>query len=181
MRKKKLFKIVSYVEERKHSCLQRTFKARFIHRISALSNAIETIDNEMICLIIYCLNCIRHGRNATYKRGVIQIFEMFQHFLHFSHINHEGIITRQEEDFQLEKYKTELGKDYKRITMYLCTTVDFEMSEDNNPINSELSFSKPINVQESSLANGVESASVITSARSSLDKNGTLVSFALQK
>ena len=65
--------------------------------------------------------------------------------------------------------------------MYLCTTVDFEMSEDNNPINSELSFSKPINVQESSLANGVESASVITSARSSLDKNGTLVSFALQK
>ena len=24
-----------------------------------LSNAIETIDNEMICFVIYCLNCIR--------------------------------------------------------------------------------------------------------------------------
>ena len=44
-------------------------KARFIRRISAVSNAIETID-EMICFIIYCLNCIRHGRNATYERGL---------------------------------------------------------------------------------------------------------------
>ena len=35
-----------------------------------MSNAIETIDNEMICFIIYCLNCIRHGRNATYERGL---------------------------------------------------------------------------------------------------------------
>ena len=45
-------------------------KARFIRRISAVSNAIETIDNEMICLIIFCLNCIRHGRNATYEPGL---------------------------------------------------------------------------------------------------------------
>ena len=45
-------------------------KARFIRRISTVSNAIETIDNEMICFIIYCLNCIRHGRNATYERGL---------------------------------------------------------------------------------------------------------------
>ena len=45
-------------------------KARFIRRISAVSNAIKTIDNEMICFIIYCLNCIRHGRNATYERGL---------------------------------------------------------------------------------------------------------------
>ena len=45
-------------------------KARFIRRISAVSNAIETIDNEMICFITYCLNCIRHGRNATYERGL---------------------------------------------------------------------------------------------------------------
>ena len=44
--------------------------ARFILRISAVSNAIETIDNEMICFIIYCLNCIRHGRNATYESGL---------------------------------------------------------------------------------------------------------------
>ena len=46
----------------------RQTKARFIRRISAVSNAIETIGNEMICFIIYCLNCIRHGRNATYER-----------------------------------------------------------------------------------------------------------------
>ena len=50
------------------SCL--AAKARFIRRISAMSNAIETIDNEMICFIIYCLNCIRHGTNATYERGL---------------------------------------------------------------------------------------------------------------
>ena len=48
----------------------RTPKARFKRRISVVSNAIETIDNEMICFIIYCLNCIRHGRNATYERGL---------------------------------------------------------------------------------------------------------------
>ena len=46
------------------------FKARFIRRISAVSNAIETIDNEMICFIIFSLNCIRQGRNATYEPGL---------------------------------------------------------------------------------------------------------------
>ena len=46
-------------------------EARFIRRISVVSNAIETIDNEIICFIIYCLHCIRHGRNATYERGLI--------------------------------------------------------------------------------------------------------------
>ena len=45
-------------------------KARFIRQISAVSNAIETIDNEMIFFITYCLNCIRHGRNATYECGL---------------------------------------------------------------------------------------------------------------
>ena len=46
------------------------FKARFIRRIFAVSNAIETIDNEIICFIIYSLNCIRHGRNATSEGGL---------------------------------------------------------------------------------------------------------------
>ena len=41
--------------------------ARFMRRISAVSNAIETIESEANLLIIYCLNCIRHGRNATYE------------------------------------------------------------------------------------------------------------------
>ena len=45
-------------------------KARFIRRISAVSNAIQTKDNEANHLIIYCLNCIRHGRNATYEPGL---------------------------------------------------------------------------------------------------------------
>ena len=49
-------------------------KAWFIRRISAVSNAIETIDNEMICFIIYCLNCIRHSRNATYEHGLSYAF-----------------------------------------------------------------------------------------------------------
>ena len=41
-----------------------------MRRISAASNAIQTIDNEANHLIIYCLNCIRHGRNATYEPGL---------------------------------------------------------------------------------------------------------------
>ena len=57
------------------------YKARFIRRISAVSNAIETIDNEMICFIIYCLNCIRHGRNATYERGLRQYMRMLRKLL----------------------------------------------------------------------------------------------------
>ena len=86
---------------------------------------------------------------------------------------HAVYLPGQEDDLQLEKYKTVLGKDYKRITMSLCTTADFEMSEDNNPTNSELSFSTPIKMPESSSANDFESASVITPSRSFLDKNGT--------
>ena len=38
--------------------------------VSAVSNAIQTKDNEANHLIIYCLNCIRHGRNATYEPGL---------------------------------------------------------------------------------------------------------------
>ena len=52
-------------------------KTRFIRRISAVSNAFETIDNEMSCFIIFCWNCIRHGRNATYEPGLrpsVQIY-----------------------------------------------------------------------------------------------------------
>ena len=45
-------------------------KTRFTRRISAVSNAIQTKDNEANHLIIYCLNCIRHGRNATYEPGL---------------------------------------------------------------------------------------------------------------
>ena len=45
-------------------------EACFIRRISVASNAIQTIDNEVNHLIIYCLNCIRRDRNATYKTGL---------------------------------------------------------------------------------------------------------------
>ena len=51
----------------KQTTKQQNGKARFIRRISALSNAIATIDNEVICFIIFCLNCIRRSRNATYE------------------------------------------------------------------------------------------------------------------
>ena len=45
-------------------------KARFIRCISAASNAVQTKDNEANHLIICCLNCIWHGRNATYEPGL---------------------------------------------------------------------------------------------------------------
>ena len=45
-------------------------KPRFIRRIFVVSNAIQTKDNETAYLIIYCLNCIRHGGNSTYETGL---------------------------------------------------------------------------------------------------------------
>ena len=68
-----LFKLSMCVKSYQQRDSKRQFigiQARFIHRISAVLNAIETIDNEMICFIIFCLNCIRHGRNATYEPGL---------------------------------------------------------------------------------------------------------------
>ena len=37
------------------------------------------------------------------------------------------------EFFTLERYREELGKDYKRITLFLCTLTDFRMSEGGVP------------------------------------------------
>ena len=56
-------------------------KTSFIRRISAVSNAIQTIDNEANHLIIYCLNCIRHGRNASYEPGLTCILPCILWFL----------------------------------------------------------------------------------------------------
>ena len=49
---------------------EKSLTARFIRGISAVSNAIQTKDNEANHPIIYCLNCIRHGRNAIYEPGL---------------------------------------------------------------------------------------------------------------
>jgi hypothetical protein len=53
----------------------RSLKACFIRRILVVSNAIQTIDNEMINLIklhylLTCLNCIQRDRKSTYKTGL---------------------------------------------------------------------------------------------------------------
>ena len=65
--------------------------------------------------------------------------------------SHALCLPGQEQEFELEKYKTELGRDYKRVTMYLCTTADFEMSEGTDSTESELSDSKPSTISGSSL------------------------------
>ena len=36
--------------------------------------------------------------------------------------------------FELEKYKTELGKEFKKITLYLCTSSDLESSQDSENV-----------------------------------------------
>ena len=46
------------------------FEARFRRRISVASNAMQTIDNEVSHLIIYCFNCIRNDGNSTSKTGL---------------------------------------------------------------------------------------------------------------
>ena len=66
------------------------------------------------------------------------------YFFLFEDGSHAMCLPGQEEDFQLEKYRTELGTDYKRITMYLCTKADFEMSEDDNITKLESSSSKTV-------------------------------------
>ena len=75
-------------------------QAKFICRISAMSNAIETIDNEMICFIIFCLNCIRHGRNAMYEPGLTsKSFLLLSFLIGFSFIP-TAEISRLELEFE---------------------------------------------------------------------------------
>ena len=45
-------------------------KARFKRRTFHVPNAIQTIVNELINLIIYCLNCIRHMKSSTFEPGL---------------------------------------------------------------------------------------------------------------
>ena len=56
--------------------------ARFIRRISAVSNAIETMDNEMICLIIFCLNAFDTAEMRRMNRAFVSFAEIF--FYYFS-------------------------------------------------------------------------------------------------
>ena len=51
------WKITTYRIDKKIAIL--LTKVCFIRRISVASNAIQTMDNEVNHLIIYCLNCIR--------------------------------------------------------------------------------------------------------------------------
>ena len=43
------------------------------------------------------------------------------------------------EFFTLERYQEELGKDFKRITLFLCTLTDFRMSEGEATVDGEKS------------------------------------------
>ena len=38
-----------------------------MRRVSAVSGAVGTVDSEMICLIVFCLGCVRCGGDATYE------------------------------------------------------------------------------------------------------------------
>ena len=52
--------------------------------------------------------------------------------------SHAIFLPGKEGDFHLETYKTELGKDFKRIKMYfLCTATDYEKSQDGQVTESE--------------------------------------------
>ena len=53
-----------------HTCISYS-KARFKRRTFHVPNAIQTIVNELINLIIYCLNCIRHMKSSTFEPGLI--------------------------------------------------------------------------------------------------------------
>ena len=70
IREKGYYEICRAVQYEAKVMLILIFCIAISRRISAVSNAIEAIDNGMICFIIFCLNCIRHGRNATYEPGL---------------------------------------------------------------------------------------------------------------
>ena len=75
-------------------------QAQFIRRISAASNAIETKDNEMICFIIFCLNCIQHSRNATYEPGLTSKSFLLSSFLMGFSFSPTAEISRLELEFE---------------------------------------------------------------------------------
>ena len=53
--------------------------------------------------------------------------------------------TERKEKFTLKRYKEEIGKDYKRITMFLCTDCEFKLAEDisGEESNDDESLGKP--------------------------------------
>ena len=53
--------------------------------------------------------------------------------------------TERKEKFTLKRYKEEIGKDYKRITMFLCTDCEFKLAQDisDKESNDDESLGKP--------------------------------------
>lgn len=53
--------------------------------------------------------------------------------------------TGRKEKFTLKRYKEEIGKDYKRITMFLCTDCEFKLVQDisDEESNDDESLGKP--------------------------------------
>ena len=87
------------------------------------------------------------------------------YFVLYEDGSHALSLPGQEDDFELEKYKNELGKDYRRITMYLCTAADYEMSEGTDITESDISDFKP------TTAIGISLPLESQSSGSSLEKN----------
>ena len=54
-----------------------------------------------------------------------------EHVLVYEDGSHAQLMPGNKDFFQLDNYKAEVGKDFKRITLYLCTTDDLTISEDN--------------------------------------------------
>ena len=80
-------------------------------------------------------------RNATYALVLQKAIEKWKAFdrkfngaCNYTLLYEDGSYARFlpgscKDFFDLEKYRTELGKDFKRITLFLCTHSDFELSE----------------------------------------------------
>ena len=53
--------------------------------------------------------------------------------------------TERKEKFTLKRCKEEIGKDYKRITMFLCTDCEFKLAQDisDKESNDDESLGKP--------------------------------------
>lgn len=52
-----------------------------------------------------------------------------EHILVYEDGSHAQLMPGTKDFFQLDNYKVEIGKDFKRITMYLCTLEDHNISE----------------------------------------------------
>ena len=99
----------------KHECLKRKYGKRLALRVSTKDPSAVLKEKAILKWKAYCKDL--YSEDAEY----VLLLEDFS-----ASIFQPG--TNYKEFFSLSRYKEEMGKDYKRITLYLSTKSDYEIS-----------------------------------------------------